>query len=672
MIVRPTRRSIAALLFAVTAPFASAQEPTPTQPPPVGTAAGTESESSVRTMLDGARLDLVELRFEQSLATLESLLARADLTLSERIEGWVVRSQAHVAFGDLDAAEEDYRQLLRLQPAFVPDSSLTPGKAMERYRRVRGALIGELVVDVQPPDAEISIDGIPVALTAQLALPMLVGEHRLRAARAGFDAAEAGVIVEAGKSTHLNLRLVPNSRTLVVRTDPADVEVRIDGRLIGRTTAVIGADGWKDAKQPAQLVVESVPLGEHVIELSKPCYRDKRSRELLTVDLVDWSPRLLAPSVLVPVSSTLVVVGGTPGAEILVDGERMSRTPSAPIELCPGERRLEIRHGSRRIWTQSLLLEGDRESVVRLAARPNVLILGEGEWPAALMGMASSFNFEGRPQPTMLDLEQPRSWEALPLADDVDLVFARRSHEGRELGWWLYSPHLRQLSAIDDPPSNFRRPDWQAVTWGLALADSDRFGPALVATVAENGPAAKAGVLPGVRLMSLGGSQVTSAAQAQRLLSAASTSAPLAAEWVSHSGHTGHGQMEGRVSPSLDRPGSDPTQNAVRAAWAAVDAATAAEGAAIARANLALLQAQCGMHDEAAEHWRKVSLDERAGIGRGTVAYYLGCALQALGRPAEAIEAFRQAADSNATAFHDEGPPVAAPARDRLREIVDP
>ena len=170
--------------------------------------------------------------------------------------------------------------------------------------------------------------------------------------------------------------------------------------------------------------------------------------------------------------------------------------------------------------------------------------------------------------------------------------------------------------------------------------------------------------------MSLGGSQVVSAQQAQRLLAVASASAPLDAEWVSQSGRTGRGQLQGRLSPSLANAESDELANALRAAWAVVDSVTGRERASIARANLALLLAGRGKHGLAAERWNESALEERAGIGQGSAAYYLGCAMEAAGRKSAAIDAFRQAADSESTAFNDEGPAVAAAARDRLRTLA--
>ena len=46
--------------------------------------------------------------------------------------------------GDLDGAEQDYREILLLRPGYEPEATLTPEKAMVRYRKVRNELIEEM------------------------------------------------------------------------------------------------------------------------------------------------------------------------------------------------------------------------------------------------------------------------------------------------------------------------------------------------------------------------------------------------------------------------------------------------------------------------------------------------------------------------------------------------
>jgi hypothetical protein len=88
-----------------------------------------------------------------------------------------------------------------------------------------------------------------------------------------------------------------------------------------------------------------------------------------------------------------------------------------------------------------------------------------------------------------------------------------------------------------------------------------------------------------------------------------------------------------------------------------------------ASANLALLLSDHGRHELAVETWRRVDWKQRAGVGQGTVDYYVGRELELLGREAESIEALRSAASTDSTAVDDGGPRVAPAARDRLADL---
>jgi len=631
---------------------------------------GPASTRSARLLLDAVRDDLVGLRFEEALAAIEALLGEPGLSEAERGEALVLRAQAHVAFGDLDAAEGDYRDILRMRPAFVPDTSLTPSKAMERFRRARAALIGDLVVDIQPVDARVLVDGRAVTVSPEAKVPLLAGEHVVRAEREGFDPLQQTVQVEANQDGRLELRLVPNARTVIVQTEPEGVDVSLDGVWVGRTVRSPDDEAWGAARKPAQLTIENLPLGDHVIELSKTCFRGERIRDLLTVDLLDWSPKTYRLVSLVPVRSTVVLRGGPEGAEVRVDDERMARLPAKPIEVCPGERFLEVRHGERRVWGRIATLAEAEEAVIEVEPRPNVALAGLDEWPSELQDLAERFNATIVSSPLRgADLSEPEGWDRLALPRDVDLALAPRTGGGGEPAWWLYSPVLRVVEPLDVVPTALDPPRWTGVSWGLSIVDSVRSGPALVAHVVGDGPAFRTGLRPGDRLISLGGSQVGDAAQARRILAIASASAPLDTEWLSPDGTAHRGQLSGESTVRLVVDAPTVADAMVRAAWAVVAAAADGTRAPAATANLALLLAAYDRHDLAAQVWRRVELPDRTGIGRGTVQYYLGRELERLGAEQDAIRAHRAAAASEATAFDDEGPRIAPAARDRLADL---
>ena len=660
-------RLVSGLVLIVTsfaAGFAQSEEPA-SEP---ATEQTQPTASAVRSLLDAARDDLVALEFERALAAIEALLGRPDLDEAARAEALVLRSEAHVAFGDLGAAEQDYRQILRLRPDFAPDSSLTPRKGMERFRKARAALIGDLVLDLAPADTLITIDGRSVEVPTEGKLALVAGEHVVLAERPGFDSLRQTVQVEANQDGRLELRLVPNARDVVLLTEPEGVNVTLDGTWVGRTTRDPDTDP-RNARGPARLVLESLPLGEHVFELSLDCHRQERIRELLTVDLLDWSPKVFPLVTMVEVSSTIVLRDGPEGASALVDGRRVTRLPAEAITVCPGVRTVEVRHVERTIWRRTATLAEADEVVLRVEPRPNVVLVGLAEWPDGLLALEQQYNtaVDGS-VPVPADPSAADGWRRLGLESDADLVIASRDATDGGATWWLYSPHLQVVAPVD-PGALPGRPRWTSLSWGLFVVDSVRYGPSVVAGITPGGAAERAGVRAGDRLTSLGGTQIGGAAQVRRILSVASSSAPLDAEWLSPDGAARRGRLEGEPTVRLVAGQPGIVASAVRAAWAVVDAATDEEAAPAARANLALLLSTFGRHEPAARTWRSVELPDNDGIGRGTVQYYLGRDLERLGAEREAIAALRAAAASNCTAFDDEGPQIAPAARDRLVDL---
>jgi membrane-associated protease RseP (regulator of RpoE activity) len=203
----------------------------------------------------------------------------------------------------------------------------------------------------------------------------------------------------------------------------------------------------------------------------------------------------------------------------------------------------------------------------------------------------------------------------------------------------------------------------------LFTVDSEVGGSARVAEVVDGGSAAAAGIRPGDRILTLGGTEVSGSAQVQTILGIASMNAPLEIEWSSGAADARKARLRGVSTPLLPAVTQDPFQRAVRAAWAIVDSICDVERAPIALANLAMLLSASGRHEASADVWSRVALPERAGIGSGTVQYYLGQELQVQGRLTEAGVAYRAAAASSATAFDDGGPEIAPAARDRLADL---
>jgi hypothetical protein len=477
--------------------------------------------------------------------------------------------------------------------------------------------------------------------------------------RQGWDPASHSIVVEPAKTLELAAELVPNARSVRVLTEPAGVEVVLDGRLVG-TTEPAGPG------EPASLLLEDLPLGEHAFTLSKPCHRTELHRELLAADLADNAPWTLGPVALRPVRSRLAVAGEPVGATVSIDGREVGALP-LEVETCPGSHAVEVRTGKRRLWIADVDLAPEVTTPIRVAPRPNVVFAGAGGWPPGLERFAAGFNTIDRDLPLPAAPTDAALWR---LAADVDLALAPvAGRTGESARWFAYSPLLGRAVTLDATKADLRRKPAQSGAWGLGTADSTVGGGARVVLVSPSGAAEAAGLRPGDRITSLGGAPIERADQVRGILRAAAPGVPLLAAWTTSAGEDRKGQLEAVLSARLEPSSGELEDDVIRAAWARSDAELDGDRGQLARAAQALLCEAWGRPELAVELWRRVELAERRGIGRGTVHYYLGRSLEKLGRTDEAVAAYRSAASSSGTVIDDEGPPVAPAARDRLAEL---
>jgi len=167
--------------------------------------------------LEAIRDQLVALDIEGALARLEGFVRRSGLSDARLIEAYDLRAQAHATSGDLKAVETDYKEILKLSAGYTPRSEVTSKKAMDRFVKLKAAMVGTVRLDVTPKDAAITVDDRPVVAAPDGSFAVLAGERRVRLARKGFDPVETTVRAAAGAETLLQLKMVPNARGIVAR-----------------------------------------------------------------------------------------------------------------------------------------------------------------------------------------------------------------------------------------------------------------------------------------------------------------------------------------------------------------------------------------------------------------------------------------------------------------------
>jgi tetratricopeptide (TPR) repeat protein len=625
---------------------------------------------SVAGALEEVRADLQAARLDRAIAALDVLAARSDLSPAERVETLALRAQAKEATGALDGVEEDYRRILALDPGFEPDPASTGKRARERFEKARAALVGTLEIAVDPADAAILVDGRALVPGADGRTRVLAGNRSVRVERRGFDPAELAVEVPPGGSVPLRVDLVPNARRLVVRTEPEGVEVAIDEVVVGATARPDDPDPVVRATRPAELVLEAVPAGEHTLTLSRPCFRTVRVREIVTVDVLDRSAKVLGPVILQAARTPLGFRERPPIGELRVDGERVADLPpKGPVEVCAGVRRIEVRSGGRTIWAETVEVPIGDPLTLDVRPRPNAVLVGADRWPAELASLEGAWSTIAAVEvPAGADLTTREGWARVEIPGEADLAVAvlPRTGPAEADRFALRSPLLGTVVPFGIPPDP-SRPRWTRADLGLQAVDAAD-GGLVVVEVRPSGPASRASIAPGDRLRTLSGVAV-----------------PDRAAWTLETSSIAAG---GEVSVEFERDGArrtasiaveeafraglvplDPLRRSVHAAWAAAVGAGGGTEAAAAWIDLGVLLEEEGRAAPALAALRRSVWPARRGIGSGTVDYLFGRILDAMGRDDEAREALARAAAGDARFHDDDGPEVAPAAADRLADL---
>ncbi len=315
------------------------------------------------------------------------------------------RARAHLTRDEQAEAAEDFRAILLADPGWSLDvADLTPA-AVDRFESQRGELVAYLSVATEPPGGMVFVGDEAVGETPLTARPVFAGEHRVRVERPGYRAVgERSVDLLPGEIVSLEWELERTGPVLSVITAPAGVTVRVGGRVAGVTAGdlpeslrALVPPRFAEEVFSAPLLLGGLTLGPHEITLEAPCRR--ASRFVFHADEPrDYLPRFIR---LRPSTGGLRIESDPSGGRVLLDGEERGLAPLSFSAMCSGEHRVEIRHPAGRCVRSVSVSRGSR-TAVRCALRPVVALApaapGAEQAQAAVRGeleAAADFFFLG-------------------------------------------------------------------------------------------------------------------------------------------------------------------------------------------------------------------------------------------------------------------------------------
>jgi hypothetical protein len=658
------------------------------------------------------------VQFDEIVTRLEVLHRQGTLPTRGReilSTAYELRGRAYYNIGLQEKAADSFRSLVQLNPQYSVSREKVSPKVVDYFNSVKKALVGYLAVSSSPAGAKVSLNGEFLSLTDFFPLEVLAGEYTVEIAREGYRTETRAISIAPKATETLQVDLTRTLASAFVVTEPAGVEIWLDGQLRTTTSGTPGpelletvrAKGLDPARASGRAELGNLSLGSHNLELRKKCYETVK-RQIEVPEARDYETEGIK---LQDSLASLQLRSDPPGARIFLDGEAMGITPKDLDGVCSGKHRIEVKHTSGK-FIQDIVVAKDESLTLDCPIRPSLAYLGVVAESAAGERVApdveeklienlqkvATLNFVPAPRETvdrLLDSEKLTRKALLPGGSaEPDLVkkvteklaaalevqgFLIALLPGEKLqrtavlhllaagntvpDTWDVSfgesaSYMRFLSAVDRKATLYR--PWT----GLITVDSSMFEGVPVLRVVPGSPAAQAGVQPAEVLAAVDGKPVKQTSDLLAAVEGKKAKDKLGLQFK------GAGGAERALDVTLadtpqEIPLNDPSllyNKVMMDLRQQVEGYPGTETAAFARLNLAICAMHFGDFAAAHEHLLKArtELPARPGLSQGTALYYLGLALERLGYKKEATDAYRAAAGfKDATLFNNDGPSVA-------------
>lgn len=214
-------------------------------------------------------VDLADRKPVKVVAQLVSSAARlkvdSDPSGAEVFVNGVSRGVTPASLEDLVAGAADVKVS---KPGYEPYSRRMTFESTQSYeiKAELVALPSTLIVDTDPVGATVLIDGLASG-TTPATVHAQDGTRKIEVVLMGYETVATNLVMAPNDTQRLDLKLVKNSGTLVLDTEPASVKVYINGTYFGTTAPKEGLD---TISQPLNILLKAGST--HSIQLVREGY----------------------------------------------------------------------------------------------------------------------------------------------------------------------------------------------------------------------------------------------------------------------------------------------------------------------------------------------------------------------------------------------------------------
>jgi hypothetical protein len=274
-----------------------------------------------------------------------SILVTADVAGADVYVDGVRRDAAPALIGDLPEGPHVVEVRKEGAPPWKQSVNVVGNQQTKVVAALAAAMVGSLRVVSSTPGAEVIVDGEPKGPANAEIQNLRPGQHIVEVRAKGYQSQSVEAQVASGEQRVAKVDLQPGAAAtarLRVVTPIPDAEVFVDGASMGK----------------APLDRNDLAPGKHYVVVRKQGYAEwKRQVDLDTVTPVTLTAELSA-------SGTLKVLSNVGGANVLIDGAVVGKTPLTLDNIAAGDHLLEVKADGYVEAKQSVHIDGGEQKIL--------------------------------------------------------------------------------------------------------------------------------------------------------------------------------------------------------------------------------------------------------------------------------------------------------------------
>ena len=207
---------------------------------------------------------------------------------------------------------------------------------------------GSIMIDSEPSDAKIYLDGKEAGTTPETITDLKPGKHMLEVKKARYEVWRKDIEIEADAEKTLTAALQIKTGSIVIKSKPSKAKIFLDGKEVGVTPDII----------------RSVDPGTHEVEIRLDGYEIWSERLSVVAD-----KEKAITSVLQIKTGSLMVESEPAKARIYLDGNKVGTTPDTIRYIVPGMHEIKVRMDGYEVWRESVEIEADMENAITALLR---------------------------------------------------------------------------------------------------------------------------------------------------------------------------------------------------------------------------------------------------------------------------------------------------------------